>query len=76
MTKKELQKIESKKKKALRAHKASRVPITRDVVRKNDNCEDVFDIPKVITTDIGGKLLFGNIFAGYMQDTNVCRRYS
>jgi hypothetical protein len=73
MTKKELQKLESKKKKELRKHKASRVPITRGVVKKDENCVDRFDIPKVITTDIGGKLLFGSIFAGYMQDSQTWR---
>lgn len=69
MTKKEQDSAEAKQKAILRKHKASRAQITKDVVKKDNNCVDHFSIPDPITTDIGGKLLFGSIFAGYLQDS-------
>ena len=70
MTRKEFKEAEKREKAALRKHKASRAKITKEVVKKNEQCEDICNVPKVITTDIGGKLLFSSIFAGYLQDTN------
>ena len=73
MTKKETQKQEAIERKALREHKKNRGKITNSIVKKDENAVDHFNIPDVITTDIGGKLLFGSIFAGYKQDSHNWR---